>query len=68
MKKKELTWARDAPASQAPTAAVADSHLWFAEVTSAIGGKVRGGRKWREEARGKNCMMRVLQINMDHVT
>ena len=34
------------PASRAPTAAVADSHWWFAGVASAIGGKVRrGGRK-----------------------
>ena len=34
------------PASRAPTAAVADSHWWFAGVASTIGGKVRrGGRK-----------------------
>ena len=37
------------PASQAPTAAVADSHQYFAGVAPAVGGRVRRGGR-RQEA------------------
>ena len=37
------------PASQAPPAAVADSHWYFAGVAPAVGGRVRRGGR-RQEA------------------
>ena len=56
--------------SQAPTAAVADSHRYFAGVAPAVGGRVRRGQRKEEEGGGKRqelCDV-CLQINMGHVT
>ena len=41
------------PASQAPPAAVADSHWYFAGVAPAVGGRVRRGGRKEEEGGGK---------------